>query len=385
MRKVLMILMSLMIFIVLGGAAVADTFVTINSESSMLTEDGVRKLATTFFAEKCGIDEDRFENANWEIAYGHSSVDASTEAYWSVSVRSIVQHERIHYMKITEAGEILYWEAHGPGYEQENPGFLDSAMIIEPLDSDIQQTEVIQLVTENMISLGYCDPVEGKQLITEAYFVYDDHFNGGKIPVWLVKIERADGDLWKAAITHNGVILSLTEYNRDYKSYTTPGEDFWFENFPGEDYFNEQSILADVVECKLSFEERAVHTSRWREILLKWIDSHPYYLNNPGIEYVVAIENIYGIPDSRAVSQEDAEDIAFAYLNAQVAEELFLTNRTIRTDYYVTDTENPQWVIRIGQARGLTRQEKMSNAAAQKCYVVYVNAYSGMVSKLSIE
>ena len=381
MKKVLMIMM---VFILLGGVAVADTFVPVKSENSLLTEEDIRKLAVDFFAEKCGIDEDRFENAKWEIAYGHSSIEDSSAAYWSVSVRSILQHERIHYMRITGAGEILYWEAHGPGYEQENPELLGSAQIIEPLDSDIQQTEVIQLVTEKMVSMGYCNSVEGQQLIIEAYFVYDDHFNGGSIPVWLVKIERTTGELWKAAITHNGVILALTEYHRDYELYTTPGEDFWVENFPGEEYFNEQSILADVVECRLSFEDRAFHTGRWRTLLLKWIESHPYYLNNPGIEYEIAIEHIYGIPDSRAISQEEAEDAAFAYLNSLVEEELFLTSRAIRTDYYVTDTENPQWVIRIGQARGLTRQEKKSNATVQKCYVVYVNAHSGMVSKLSI-
>lgn len=215
-------LICLLVFILVNGIAVADTFVSVEVENDSLTAENVKDFSVAFFAEKFGIEKDGFENANWDITYGHSSVDASTEAYWSVSVSSIAHHERIHYLKLSGSGDVIYWEAHGPGYEQIHPELLDSAVVTAPLDSDIQKDEVIQLVTEQMISLGYCDSVEGQQLTTEAYFVYDDHFNSGKIPVWLVKIECHNGNLWKAAITHNGVILSLTEYDCDYTSYTTP-------------------------------------------------------------------------------------------------------------------------------------------------------------------
>lgn len=375
----------LMVLILICSIAAADDFVTIKPGDGTLTEDEVKKFASAFFSKKCGIDEERFDNANWEIAFGHSSLESPAEAYWSISVRSIKQHERIHYMELTEQGEILYWEAHGPGYVQENPGLLDNAVIVEPLESDIQQREVIQLVTEQMVSLGYSGPAESQQLIVEAYFVYDDHFNAGKIPVWLVKIELANGDLWKAAITHNGVILSLTEYNRDYVSYTTPGEDFWVVNFPGEEYFVERDILAGVLECTLSFEDRAFHTGRWRTLVLEWIDLHPYYLNNPGIEYEVAIENIYGIPDVGAISPEQAKENAIDYLNVWITDDLFITRRTIRTNYFVTDAVNPLWVIYISPARGLTRRERAENPSALKRYIVYVEAFSGLVSNIEID
>lgn len=164
-----------------------------------------------------------------------------------------------------------------------------------------------------------------------------------------------------------------------------PGEDFWIESFPGESYFTEQSILTDVIECELSFEERAAHTSRWREMLLKWIDTHPYYLNHPGIEYAITIEHIYGIPDAQSISQEEAEELAFAYVDSLIAEELCLTSRNIRTNYDVTDNENPQWAIQIGRANGLTIQEKGANASAKKCFVVYVNAHCGNISQCTIE
>lgn len=355
--------------------ALADSFVS-ETPNADFTEQQARAFAVAFFCEKCGLSETDFDAAEWTATFGHSSMETADESRWTITVR-IDGHERRHYLHLTPAGEIILWGGHGAEYTVANPELLDSATLAEPLPSDIQKDAAVQLVMEELGKSGVS--VDAPADDTEAYFAFSQHFNGGHIPVWLVQVSGADGQAWKAAVTHKGQLLSLVPVQQDFLCFTTPGEVFWSATFPGETYIEEHQHLIDVLECRIPIEERAAHTARWRPLVEAWMAEHPYYLNNPDIEYAVTIQSVYGVPDGSVISQEQAEEAAFAHL-ADISEgELYLTARTIRTDYFVTDPENPQWCIRVGRALQLSREEWKANPWARKRQMIRVDAHTGEI------
>ena len=141
-------------------------------------------------------------------------------------------------------------------------------------------------------------------------------------------------------------------------------------------------LFYDVIECSLTHEEKAEITARWRPLVEKWMAEHPYYLNNPGTEYIVTIERVYGVPDERAIPQSQAELLAGMALTCRLGD-AYLSNRDVRVDYLVNDPEHPVWVFRFGRIDGLSREEykhlTITAPETTSMYNVTVDAYSGEV------
>ena len=143
-------------------------------------------------------------------------------------------------------------------------------------------------------------------------------------------------------------------------------------------------LLSVNLFCTLSHEEKAEVTARWRPLVEKWIEEHPYYLNNPGMEYTVTIERVYGVPDDKAISESEAIKLAGAALTAHLGN-AYLPDRDVRVDYLVTDPERPVWVIRFGRPiqNGNFRQIIKENPDAASLFNVTLDARTG--EALSIE
>lgn len=378
MKKLLCLVMALL---GLASAAHADGWVEVKPGKGDLTKAKVKEFAVAFFAEKCGVEESVLRKADWLIQYGHSTVETAENAYWSVYTRGIKGHSGVHAMELTGPGELIKWSAHIGEYDKAYPGLLDYATPVAPLPTDVQEDAVIALVREEMAKLGRT----GDLTIT-ATFAYDEKFNIGFIPVWLVQIDGATDGSWKAAVTHKGELLSMVPYKQVFLENRTPNEDFWGTTFKGQAYSEEHSLLNGVLFCTLSHEEKAEVTARWRPLVEKWIEEHPYYLNNPGDEYEVTMVNIYGVPDDKAIPQSEAEKLAGEALIGYLAGDGYLAERAIRTDYFVTDPERPVWRVYLGRPndldintwRALTRK----NTEITDYFYITLDARTGEVLQL---
>ena len=177
-------------------------------------------------------------------------------------------------------------------------------------------------------------------------------------------------------------MLSLVPYEQVFRENRTPGEDFWAGTFEGAAAVEEMGLFYDVIECTLSHEEKAEITARWRTLVEKWMAEHPYYLNNPGIEYIVTIERVYGVPDDKAIPQEQAEILAGMALTLHLGD-AYLPNRDVRVDYLVNDPAHPVWVFRFGRIDGLSREESkaltINHPEVTSMYNVTMDAYTGEV------
>lgn len=362
--------------------AYADGYVNVKPGPDDITYEQARELAVAFFIEKCGVEDAILRNAEWKISFGHSTLEKVEDARWTISIGNIDKdnHEGIHVLYLTGSGEVIEWSAHGGTYDKPNPELLDYLTISTPLPSDASAETVISVVREKLFSLGIVE--DTASLVITPTFGFDEHFNSGCIPVWLVQIEDDRGGVWKAVVTHKGELLSMVPYVQAFHEYRTPDEQFWAVTFPGEDYFVEQDLLFGVIDCTLSFEERAAHTARWRPLVEAWMIEHPYYLNMPGMEYLVTIERIYGVPDERTIPQTQAEKIAQDALTQHLGE-AYLSKRDVRVDYLVNDPEHPVWIFRFGRIKGMSRDEYRTisgtNPMITSMYVVTLDAYSGTV------
>lgn len=365
----------------LFAIAFADGWVEVKPGKGDLTREQVKAFAVEFFAEKCGVEESVLRKAEWTIQYGHSTVETAADAHWVVDTYKIKGHPDLHYIYLTGPGEMIVWGAHNGEYDKAYPDLLDYAAPVTPLPTDVQADAVISLTREEMVKQGFA--ADASALTVTPTFVYDEHFNtGGDIPVWLVLIEDSQGSRWKAAVSHKGDMLSLVPYEQVFREYRTPGEEFWAGAFEGAAAVEEMGLFYDVIECTLSHEEKAEVTARWRALVEKWMAEHPYYLNNPGMEYVVTIERVYGVPDDKAISQSEAEMLAGMALTSHLGD-AYLPNREVRADYLVNDPEHPVWVFRFMRIKGLSREESkeltINHPEITSMYNVTVDAYSGEV------
>ena len=365
----------------LSASALADGYVEVTPGIGDLTKAQVKAFAVSFFAEKCGVEESVLRKADWLIQYGHSTMETAEDAVWSVSARGIKGHPDSHAMTLTGPGEMIRWSAHIGEYDKAYPELLDYAVPVEPLSTDVQADAVIALVRAEMVQQGFVK--DASALTITPTFAYDEHFNiGGDIPVWLVLIEDGQGGRWKAAVSHKGDMLSLVPYAQVFREGRTPGEDFWAGTFEGVQAVEEMSLFYDVIECNLSHEEKAEITARWRTLVEAWMAEHPYYMNRPGMEYIVTIERVYGVPDEKALTQSEAETLAGIALNTHLGN-AYLANREVRADYLVNDPAHPVWVMRFMRIDGLSREEyralTINHREVTSMYNVTVDAYSGEV------
>jgi hypothetical protein len=355
----------------------ADGWVEVKPGKGDLTKAQVKEFAVAFFAEKCGVEESVLRKAEWTIQYGHSTMLTAEDAHWVVDTYKIKGHSDLHYIYLTGPGELIKWGAHIGEYDKAYPDLLDYATPVTPLSTDVQEDTVIDLVWEEMEKLGHMG-----ELTVAATFAYDEHFNSGHIPVWLVQIDGAADGSWKAAVTHKGELLSLVPYEQVFLENQTPGEDFWGATFEGAAYHEEQQLMYGIFEGTLSHEEKAAVTARWRPLVEKWIEEHPYYMNSPWWEHLVTIERVYGVPDDKAIPQEQAEVLAGMALTLRLGD-AYLQNREVCADYLVNDPENPVWVIRFRRIKGLSREESkaltISNPEVTSMFNVTVDAYTGEV------
>lgn len=368
-----------LMMLVLFGAAHADSWVEVKPGKDDLTRKEAKAFAAAFFAKKCGVEEKVLQKAEWMILYGHSSVEKPDAAHWVISLEdsSDKQHRRSHSIWLTGPGEVIEWSAHGMTYDQADPGLLDYATPVTPLTTDVQETAVIALVREELERRGH----KGELTFT-ATFAYDKHFNSGNIPLWLVQIDGAPDGAWKAAVTHKGELLSLVPYAQVFLENQTPGEHFWAATFEGQTYHEEQQLMYGIFEGTLSHEEKAEVTARWRPLVEKWIEEHPYYMNSPRWEYLLTIERVYGVPDEKTIPQEQAEILAGMALTLRLGD-AYLPNREVCVDYLVNDPAHPVWVFRFRRIKGLSREERkalvISSPEVTPMFNVTVDAYSGEV------
>lgn len=264
---------------------------------------------------------------------------------------------------------------------QSIPDILQNAVPAEPLPTDIQKEEILSAAQEWLVEDQLCTAQQAASLEYRAFFLYHEQFNQGTIPVWIVYMLNEGAVVWKAAYGYNGYPMSLVPYEQDFECFQLPNENFWDNTYPGWDRWTELQAFAALFEGTLSFEQRVQTAERWKPYVEQWIKDHPYYMNQPGFEYTITMEEKYGIPDENTLSEQEAIKLAKAEVIRMGADATTVDTRTVKTNYFATDPENPVWVFWFSsvRAKGMSVEEKRSDITNVSSFEVEIHAYSGAV------
>lgn len=273
-----------------------------------------------------------------------------------------------------------------PSFAETTPGqnatdILQNAIFADPLPGDMQKDEAISTAEKWVIDQKLCSPQQAATLEYQAFFLYHEQFNQGVIPVWIVYILNEGVVKWKAAYGYNGYPMSLVPYHQDFECYQLPNENFWDNTYPGWDRWTELQAFAALFEGTLSFEQRVQTAERWKPYVEQWIKDHPYYMNQPGFEYTITMEEKLGIPDENSLSEQEALDLAQAEVVRMGADAGTVDTRIVKTNYFATDPQNPVWVLWFSsvRAKGMSVEEKRSDITNVSSFEVEIHAYSGAV------
>ena len=290
MKKTLVLLMTILLLCLTAGA-VADNEVELKPGPDDLTIEEVHARAAAFFSVKCGISFDILQKAPMDIRLlQHQSLRNVNGKYiyvadeapmWQVWVSSFLGHHgeytSSHVMRFSRTGELLYWEAHGDGYEAgESEDIMLCGTEVTPLPSDIQESAVIEKMKDGMATEYGLAP---EKFSYQAKFLFEKHFNSGEIPVWIVYAYSNGAAAWKAAYGYDGSCMSLTPAQQDYTSYNTEDQIF-FESVYEDDWYDQTHKLFNLSEGKLSQTEAEACLAEWKPLFEAWCKTHPWAANS---------------------------------------------------------------------------------------------------------
>ena len=231
-----------------------------------------------------------------------------------------------------------------------------------------QDITIEQAVAEACSALTEVKDVSQQALnamdVTTKY-IYCSFYCNGKEPVWIVSWSSCGEVKWNVLLGYDGSFIDaqtagklFDKVQRNYISLTDMWNEQCNELGMSKDFYNS----AGKYYYAWTLEEKAAFSAAWVPIVAEYKARNPY-LNEEGSGIWEWTRNINGLPDDRAISQNQAGDIALGAIEKQFGEKL--CNKDIYVFYFITNPVKPEWRI----------------ASASK--FVTIDAYSGKI--LSIE
>ena len=270
---------------------------------------------------------------------------------WFVEFTDPERFRHAYYVVLDQNGNlILYAAPNTPEYTENADDIVQSDTI--PSSYDASEEEVLRSAQEKYGSSS----TDGIRL--EARFVYDERYNFGYEPVWIVLFTSDDGKpVYQMLFTYDGQYMDGVpagqEFQNTYNSYEVTEERFDY-NF--KDY---------------SFEQRAAFSKQWKQTVDEFASSHPYYKNHDSLWYQ-ATRCMYGIPSAQDISQEEAKAIAQAHIVSLGAQQSNIQNRPVTFAFDIT--QDSLWKVMLFNVEGSreTRTDLMT-------YQVIIDAKTGTV------
>ena len=192
-----------------------------------------------------------------------------------------------HELNLTRSGELISWAAHGAEFYEYDPDILHAGTKATPLPTDATEEKILQTIQTDLKSVY--GVINTHDFTYEVEFIYEEHFNLARIPVWMVYVYQDNQLLWKGVYGYNGCYMSLVPAKQDFYCYNTPGEDFF------EDTYNDPRVENDKAR-QILFQEVSGDVARqwideWLPYYQEWESAHPYSALYQPIHTI--IDNLY--------------------------------------------------------------------------------------------
>ncbi len=290
----------------------------------------------------------------------------------------------------TELGPIEGWSLEDKAWYSQMQiasGLLSAAsgeaIYAVPDVQDIQPDEAISLAKKAIIDAFGLEENALEQHQVEIYFQSfpDEEF---KEMHYDISFRGQDyEDFYSCSLTRDGKIMdhSMGEAYRSPAEQVLDKQKFLLENdLEASRLFTQyaqEHISGNFSFAFWPLEDKKAVTDMLRPIILENMEENPGYADQTRIFWAT---HLYGLPDEKAISQEQAISAAKEQLTVAFGltnEEAALVDK-IGMFYEITDSQNPLWKItmRIGEQRDAAQAAGMDLRCS---YRIVLHAYSGEV------
>lgn len=313
-------------------------------------QDEAIALARDVLHEKFELDG-ALDTATVQATFLISPAEYGDTPVWMVEFTDPERFHHAYRVVLDNEGNLLLYAAPGTPEYTESADDIAQAETL-PSAFDASEEEILRAAQEKYGSLGTED------VHLEAQFLYDERYNAGYEPVWIVRFTAGDGEL---------VYRMLFTYDGRYMDGAAAGQEF--QNTYNDDEVTDERF--DTGFKDYSVEQRAAFSTQWKQAVDDFALTHPYYKNHNTLWYQ-ATRCVYGIPSEQDISQEEAKAIAQAYIVSLGAQQSNVTSRPVTFAFDVTD--NPVWKVMLFGVEGAkeTRTDHMT-------YQVILDARTGEV------
>lgn len=291
-----------------------------------------------------------------------NTVEYGTKPVWIIEFWNEDAFTDCYRIVIDNYGKVISYSAPNGQTQFENVKSnlvnLDKQAV--PGDYDMSSEQIKSIATEKYIDLFKDDQMYGLNI--DAYFIYDDKYNMGLEPVWIILFKEAsDETIYEMLYSYDGKYMDGSdgkyEFQNTYNYYDVTDERF---DYGFKDY---------------SVEERADFSKKWKKVVDEFSESHPYYKNYNTLWYQ-STRNIYGIPTPDVIKQNEAKSIAQNYIITLGAQKETIESRKITFAFDITDENNPLWKVMLFGIEG-SHQSQTDRIT----YQIIINAKDGTVAQ----
>lgn len=231
---------------------------------------------------------------------------------------------------------------------------MTSSRFVEPSEYDATREEVTQSSRDALTELGrFClTDAELEAMIPAAQFFWNEYYQFGEEPVWLVTWSLEGEPKYQVLLTYDAKLLDVVHYGKLFRN--TVRDDPRLDN-----------IVADMMGTTAlgltnlrfaSFEEQAVFCQQFKSVADEYVVEHPYFFNSDTTAVMLSWQytrNALGVPDDRAISPDQALQLGLNALGERLGHPVNLSDwpdvYKVGTFYITTNPERPQYrFIHIG-------------------------------------
>lgn len=319
-------------------------------DSEDIQQDEAISLARNALREKFGLNGE-LDAATVNATFLISPMEYGNTPVWIVEFSDPDRFRHAYRVVLDQDGNlILYAAPNTPEYTENTNDIAQSETM--PSSYDASEEEILHAAQDKYGFSG----IDGVRL--EAQFVYDERYNAGYEPVWIVLFTSEDGKpVYQMLFTYDGQYMDGVpagqEFQNTYNYYEVTEEQF---DYGFKDY---------------SVEQRAAFSKQWKQTVDEFALSHPYYKNHNSLWYQ-ATRCMYGIPSAQDISQDEAKAIAQAHIVSLGAQQSNVQDRQVTFAFDIT--QDPVWKVMLFGVEGSkeTRTDLMT-------YQVIIDAKTGRV------
>ncbi len=314
------------------GVQKDDWPVYLMPEQGDMQQDEAIQAAREILCEKFMANE-RIKAANARATFLQNAMEYGEAPVWIVELTEPNLFSGAYRVILERSGEVRSYDAPGTlpytaGKEEDIPA---DAEIVQPGEYDLSYEEIERIAWDSIREIGDFE-TRMQRMTLDAVFLYDERYNDGCEPVWLVSFKENGAQVYRMLFGYDGAYIDGAF------------EGCEFERTARDDW--EIDAKFDLDFAYYTVEEKAAFTQKWKPLVDAYCQSHPYYPNYNSFWYK-ATRQVYGVPGDGDISQEEATRIAKEALMEEGLREETMDDRRIAYTFDVTDPEQPIWKLML--------------------------------------